>query len=124
MSTVLLVDDETELLAASKFIMEMKGYRVLCADGVDQAMALLEQSEVDLVISDYRMPSGNGLQLYCEMKRRLASVPRFILTTGFGGTLATEAEALGVQVILPKPFEISELDIALSQAMLSESMSA
>lgn len=117
MSTVLLVDDESELLLASRFIMEMKGHRVLCAEGVEQALKLLEREKVDLVISDYRMPHGTGFQLFNEIKRRFVSAPPFILTTGFGGTLAAEAEALGIRVILSKPFEVSELESALSMAM-------
>jgi DNA-binding NtrC family response regulator len=124
MSTVLLVDDETELLAATKFILEMKGYRVICAEGIDQAMGLLERERIDLVISDYRMPRGSGFDLFNEMKRRLAASPPFILTTGFGGTLASEAEVLGIQVILPKPYEVAELELALSQALVPEALTA
>lgn len=124
MTTVLLVDDESELLSATRFILEMMGYRVICADSMDLALAHLAREKIDLIMSDYRMPRGSGFQLFREIKARFANSPPFILTTGFGGTLAAEAETLGIQVILPKPFEVSELEHALSLALVSVALSA
>src|SRR5574341_1587248 len=60
---LLLVDDEENILALFKRILEKEGYEVECACSGDQALAKLETTWFDLVITDLKMPGMDGLEL-------------------------------------------------------------
>jgi CheY-like chemotaxis protein len=71
MHTILLVDDEPEILTAWRVILEMEGYGVVCAgDGVE-ALAKVESGHVDLIVTDWMMPRMDG----GELCRRLKAMP-------------------------------------------------
>lgn len=92
MSTILIVDDDAVSRAVLRVMLERAGHQVAEADGVDRALAILEEvtvapGAVDLVICDYEMPGRNGLDLLEEIPE-LAD--RFVLLTG-----TKEREGLG-----------------------------
>jgi CheY-like chemotaxis protein len=71
MHTILLVDDEPEILTVWRVILEMEGYGVVCAgDGVE-ALAKVESGHVDLIVTDWMMPRMDG----GELCRRLKAMP-------------------------------------------------
>ena len=79
-STILIVDDEPSLRDLNKKILSDCGYTVLCADGGEQALAILEKEKVNLVISDVVMPGMDGYELahiiqyiYPDIKIQLCS---------------------------------------------------
>lgn len=103
MTTVLVVDDSTEVLRAIERRLE-RDARVLTATGFDAAFAVLEAEHVDLVISDYRMPPGpNGLALLEAVRDRWPEVRR-VLTSGEPVVGVEEAIAAGwFEAFLAKP---------------------
>ena len=78
--TVLCVDDEANILAALKRTLRGAGYGVLTALGGEQALVMLEQMPIDLVISDMRMPGMDGAQLLEQVHRCWPQVMRILLT--------------------------------------------
>lgn len=106
MTTVLLVDDDTNALAALKELVGQEGYRVRTAsDGSDALQSALDDPP-DVVISDCMMPRMDGLSLMREMKRssRLASVPLVLVSA-----LVTPPADADVVGFLRKPFAVSQL---------------
>jgi response regulator RpfG family c-di-GMP phosphodiesterase len=80
MSTVLCVDDEPNILSALQRVLRGAVDRVLVAPGGAEALQLLEQEPVDLVISDMRMPGMDGLQLLEKLHAQQPQTVRILLT--------------------------------------------
>src|SRR3990172_2905963 len=79
-ATILVVDDEPPVRRALQRLFAREQYRVLEGGGVAEAMKALGSSPVDLVITDYAMPDGTGLDLLLKMKARYPHIVRMILT--------------------------------------------
>ncbi|WP_429300366.1 response regulator [Paraburkholderia sp. GAS199] len=71
MHSILLVDDEPEILAAWRLILESEGYEVNCAANGAEAVARLSSVVPDLIITDWMMPKMDG----AELCRRLRAMP-------------------------------------------------
>ena len=80
--TLLLVDDEASVLTALRRELKNEGYRLLIAESGAAAVALLEEHEVDILISDIDMPEMNGLELLALVRERWPRVVRLVLTGG------------------------------------------
>ena len=108
--TVLCVDDEANILAALKRSLHGAGYGVLTAAGGEQALALLAQTPVDVVVSDMRMPGMDGAQLLEQVHKRWPQVVR-ILLTGQANMDATVAAINRGRILryISKPWD--ELDL-------------
>ena len=87
---VLVVDDEPNILSALRRLLRANGYQVQTAPGGTEALSLLEQAPVDLIISDMRMPVMNGAE-FLRRSRTLVPEAVRILLTGYadvGSTIA------------------------------------
>ncbi len=79
--TILCVDDEDVPLFLRKRVLEKSGYEVITANSARQALATLESSKVDVVLSDQLMPEMTGTQLAKIIKQSRVQLP-FILISG------------------------------------------
>ncbi|QJT11171.1 HD domain-containing phosphohydrolase [Oceanidesulfovibrio marinus] len=106
---ILLVDDEPALLEVCREGLNEKGYSVLTASNGEEALQLLEQEHVDLVVSDIKMPRLGGLDLIKEIRERHLDIAVIVLT-GYG-TIENAVECLqqGASEYLLKPFDFSRL---------------
>ena len=77
---VLVVDDEPNILSALRRMLRANGYRVQTAPGGSEALALLAQAPVDLIISDMRMPEMNGAEFLRRSRERVPEAVRILLT--------------------------------------------
>ena len=116
--TVLCVDDEANILSALKRCLRNAGYGVLTASSGDQALALLAQTPVDLVLSDMRMPGMDGAQLLEQVHSRWPQVVRLLLT-GQADIDATVAAINRGRILryLRKPWDEAELLGALAEGV-------
>lgn len=107
--TVLIVDDECELRSMLTLGLSERGYKVLEADSVGSAQQLLrERGQIDIVISDVRMPGGpDGTELAIWLYRFLPDTI-LILTSGYFERAEAEAGPLVYGHRLPKPFRPSQ----------------
>ena len=113
---VLVVDDDSEILAAVTRMLERKGYAVLRANSADHALDIVRNAgPVDVVVSDIRMPGMQGTQLIREVSQ-LSRQTVSVLMTGAAELLDVPP---GVSV-LKKPFSMQEL-ISAIQASLARS---
>jgi response regulator RpfG family c-di-GMP phosphodiesterase len=118
LSTVLCVDDEPNVLAALNRALRGAGFCVMSAHSGAQAIAMLEQIPVDLVISDMRMPNMDGAALLEQVRLRWPQIVR-ILLTGHADSESTIAAINRAQVFryLRKPWEEHELLSAVQQGL-------
>ena len=108
--TLLCVDDEANILSSLKRLFRPTGYRVLTAPGGAEALAILDREEVDLVISDMRMPGMSGAELLAAVRSRRPDTVR-ILLTGFADMSST-VEAINqgqLHRYIAKPWDDGEV---------------
>lgn len=103
--TVLVVDDEPELRELLRLDLEDEGYQVLEAEGGELAKDVLRDHRVDLIISDIRMPRGNGVDLLKHIKNANRDTPVVLFVTGFADLGNDEAYALGAEGVFSKPWD-------------------
>jgi DNA-binding response OmpR family regulator len=108
--TILLVDDDQELLSGLRTVLESKGYRVLTAEDGNMGLALAERDAPALVVVDMMMPKKSGFLVIEKLKSRPRGGPRVIMMTANEGLRHREyAERLGVDDYICKPFDVSRL---------------
>jgi len=120
---ILLVDDEENIRKVTKGLLAKHGYAdVLQAESGRQALEMIRDNEVDLVISDVMMRGMDGLSLFEHVK---GTGPVFVLLTAFG-TKATALNAIknGVYDILAKPYEEEEFLTVVSMALKERVLSS
>ena len=108
MTTVLVVDDEFDILEALKGILELEGYRVLGASNGAQALSAMRQTTPDLVLADLMMPVMDGLELLKAMgaDERLSRVP-VVLMSALQPKVSQKE--YGWRAFLQKPFDLEAL---------------
>nr|WP_137937494.1 HD domain-containing phosphohydrolase [Chitinivorax sp. B] len=116
--TLLLVDDEANILASLRRLFRPHGYNVLTAGSGAEGIALLEEGEVDLIISDMRMPVMNGAQ-FLEKARQLCPNAIRILLTGFSEVSSTIDAINKGQIYryIAKPWDDNEILMVVKQAL-------
>ena len=106
---ILVVDDEPMLCEILKDFLELDSYEVAEANSGEQAFKMITQGYYDCVISDVRMPNGDGTELAWRISNMTGKKPFVFLTTGFSDISEERARALGVVKVLQKPFVYEEL---------------
>ena len=108
--TVLLVDDDADILSAMRTMIERKGYRVVTASDGNMGPAVAERESPALVVVDMMMPRKSGFLVLEMLKSRGPGGPRVIMITGNEGSRhKAYAEALGVDDYIRKPFDMERL---------------
>ena len=109
--TVLVVDDEVDLLFTIALSLELVGYRVLKAGSGEEAVNVVAAESPDAIVLDLRLPGMDGW----EVIRRLGEtgafprIPVVLLSAQVDAATATRAVELGVHAHLAKPFSASDL---------------
>ena len=115
--TILVVDDDERLLQTLAILVRQLGHAALTASDVATAEKLLTAHEVDLVITDLRMPGGSGLDLL-ERAHRDAPETAFILLTAYGTVeVAVQAMQRGAFDFVQKPFDAGEMEVRIGRAL-------
>jgi two-component system response regulator AtoC len=116
-ATVLVVDDDDRLRQTLSLLLRTAGHEVLTAVDVEGAEAALREHDVDLVISDLRMPGGSGLDLLDTVKRLDADASVILLTAYGTVESAVQAMQRGALDYLQKPFDAEELKVRVARAL-------
>jgi len=115
--TLLLIDDDEANLELYTYYLEDLGPTVLVAQSAADALALLEQETVDLIISDIGLPGMNGYDFIQEVRSRPAEAGGNIFAIALSGYASQSdiqaALDAGFQLHLAKPVDLEELAIAI-----------
>jgi len=106
--TVLVVDDEPQVRALAREILEMLGYRVVVADSGETGLDILETLKPNLMLFDYAMPGMSGAELAQRARLRWPDVP-IVFASGHADSAAVEAALGGQAMMLAKPFTMATL---------------
>lgn len=114
---VLIIDDEKNYLLILQAILEDEGYEVTTINDPEMVMPYLEESEVDVVITDMKMPKMTGRELLEQIKKSYPHLPVLIMTAFGSIESAVEVMKNGAFDYITKPFANDELLLSLKNAM-------
>ena len=106
--SILVVDDDREILRMLNRILELEGYNVATAANGRAAVTLLDEYQPDLVILDIIMPELDGFQVL-DLIRQRSDVPIIMLTAKREVTTLRDALVIGADDYIRKPFRTREL---------------
>jgi len=117
METVLIVDDEKNYTLILAAVMEEEGYEALTANSGESALEILSRSDVDLVITDMKMPAMDGITLLERIKKRDPDLPVIMMTAYGTVEKAVEAMQKGAYSYITKPFDNDSLTAYVGKAV-------
>jgi two-component system NtrC family response regulator len=117
METVLIVDDEKNYLLVLSALLEEEGYEVLAASSGPEALEILKSSDLDLVVTDMKMPGMDGIELLEQIKARDPDLPVIVMTAYGTVDKAVEAMQKGAYTYILKPFDNERLILFVKKAI-------
>jgi two-component system NtrC family response regulator len=117
METILIVDDEKNYPLILGAVLEEEGFEILTANSGHEALEILESSDVDLVLTDMKMPSMDGIVLLEKIKAIDPELPVIMMTAYGTVDKAVEAMQKGAYSYILKPFDNERLIIYVNKAI-------
>ena len=118
-ASVLIVDDDPEVIESIRYAMESNGFDVSIARDGNQGLAMAEKATPDLLILDMMMPKRSGFLVLEQLRREGKDNVKVIMITGNEGHRHQQyAELLGVDDYIRKPFPMDRL-VASAKTLLS-----
>jgi DNA-binding response OmpR family regulator len=110
LKTILLVDDDNEIIETMRAVFDGRGYRVIVARDGNAGLTIAERENPDLIILDMMMPKKSGFLVLEKLKTRPGGlIPTIMITGNEGSRHRAYAEMLGVRDYIRKPFAIEKL---------------
>jgi response regulator RpfG family c-di-GMP phosphodiesterase len=108
--TLLLIDDEPNILSALQRLFRRDGYTILACDNADEAFELIERQPVDVILSDQRMPGMSGVEFLRRVKESHPDTVRIVLSGYTDLQFITDAINEGaIYKFLTKPWDDTQL---------------
>ena len=117
---ILVVDDRMRIRKLLQEVLQGAGYQVLTASGGDQAIELVKQHSVELVLLDMKMSGMDGLETLTLIKRIRSEVIILIMTAYEELEILKEAARRGAAGYISKPFDIEELKDIIAGKLRAE----
>ncbi|MCB2182364.1 MAG: response regulator [Desulfobulbaceae bacterium] len=114
---LLLVDDEPEITSYLQIFLNDLSYSSQTATSADEALKIIEQNEIDILITDIRMPGMNGLELMARAKANNPNMQCMIITGHGDLDLAQKAIRQGALDFICKPIKFEEVESAVIEGM-------
>jgi two-component system response regulator AtoC len=122
MASILVVDDDQNIRRVLKDLLGKEGFNVLTASDVDKALPLIDQQDLDLIVTDLKMPGKSGMDLLTLCHEKRPAVP-VIMITAFGNVeAAVAAMKKGAYDFITKPFDENELLNVIEKAISESEM--
>lgn len=113
---ILLIDDEKNYLLVLEALLLDAGYKVTALNDPESALAFLDESEVDVVITDMKMPKLTGKEVLAQVKRDYPHIPILIMTAFGSIESAVDVMKMGAFDYITKPFSNDELLLSVQNA--------
>jgi two-component system response regulator CpxR len=114
---ILLVDDNANGLMARKTVLEEVGHKIVAVTSGTEALDLFAKQKFDLVVTDYKMPRMDGLELIARLRRLSPELP-IVMVSGFVDALGMNEESTGADAVIQKSAnEVSHLLRAVSRLL-------
>jgi CheY-like chemotaxis protein len=121
MASILVIDDEPEIRALLRTVLEAAGHRVTEATNGQEGVARYRQQPTDLVVTDIYMPEFNGLYLILELIREFPNIKVIAMASGSQSeqkSMLNAAKLLGARQTFPKPLNLEKFLAAVEHELL------
>jgi putative nucleotidyltransferase with HDIG domain len=117
-NTILVVDDERDILELLQETFEDAGYQVSIAVNATDALEIFEKENPDVILSDNRMPGMSGIEFFEEVREKASDSVRILMTGYADLNIAIEAINRGwVYKFVAKPFKLEEILVTIQRAL-------
>src|ERR1700731_2348485 len=117
MATILIVEDEAKMRRLLELNLGEDGFTTLSAGDAETGVKLLRENNVDLVVTDLKLPGMNGLEFLQAVKRQNAALPVVVMTAFGSVETAVEAMKAGASDYVLKPFSLSEMRMVIRKEL-------
>lgn len=117
MHTILIVDDKRHLLEVLSIALENMGYAAVVAESAEQALAILDQQRINLILTDLRLPGMDGKELLAKVKTVNPTLPVILMTAYASVKDAVELIKNGAYDYIVKPFDLHALEVTVTGAL-------
>jgi two-component system, NtrC family, response regulator len=117
MDTILIVDDEKNYPLVLSAVLQDEGFETMTANSGEEALDIIEHSDVDLVLTDMKMPKMDGIELLEKIKLEDAELPVIMMTAHGTVEKAVEAMQKGAYNYILKPFDNDQLVVYVNKAL-------
>ena len=116
MRTLLIVDDD-QAIRRSLALSFRKEFQILEAAAGEEALEIIKETQVDIVLLDQRLPDADGTEVLKEIKRLSPDVPVIMLTAYGTVKSSVKAMKLGAFDYIEKPYDIEEVKLTVANAL-------
>jgi CheY-like chemotaxis protein len=109
MTAVLIVDDEPDIAELFESEFQDFGFTTFTAGNITTAKSILASNSIDIVLSDVRMPGGNGIELLKWVRTECPPSLIFLIMTGYSDVSLADALSLGAHGLFAKPVDLEKI---------------
>lgn len=108
--TILILDDDRDILEVTKLILEMKGYEVSTRESVENVIELVKETHPDIILVDLMIPEIGGKKMIRNLKenKETEGIPALVFSAN--AEIESIAKSIGADGYLKKPFDIDKLE--------------
>ncbi|MDN3688204.1 sigma-54-dependent transcriptional regulator [Cyclobacterium jeungdonense] len=117
MAKILLIEDDLTYSKIIKNFLEKNGYEVSCSTKVTEGLQSLEKTKPNLVITDYRLPDGTGMEVLDQVTQHFPTTPVILITNYSDIRTAVKSMKMGAFEYITKPINPDELLLTVKQAL-------
>jgi response regulator RpfG family c-di-GMP phosphodiesterase len=115
--TLLIVDDEAQILSALERSLRREGYEIVAVESAAAALRILDERCVDAILSDHKMPGISGVQLLARAAEMRPDIVRMLITGWTDEIPPERLEEVGICALVTKPWDDAKLKATLRVAM-------
>lgn len=120
--SILIIDDEAAQREILKGFLDKRGFRTFTASSGNEGLAFIDKEQIDIILSDYKMPDKTGIEVLEEAKRINPEIS-FVLMTAYGTIEnAVKAMRLGAYDYLSKPVDLDELELLIEKIIENKNL--
>jgi DNA-binding NtrC family response regulator len=113
-TSILIIDDNRDFLSSLTLRLEAADHIVYPFATISEALEFLEDHTVDLVVTDLKMPDGDGISLFNDLHKRYPDLPVIMVSAYATDDILEKIKASGVDKFLPKPVDFKEIETAVA----------
>ena len=117
MATILIVEDESKMRRLLELNLSDEGYHVLSAGDAEAGLKQLAKEDVDLIVTDLKLPGMSGLDFLQEVKRANSAMPVIVMTAFGSVETAVDAMKAGASDYVLKPFSLAEMRMVIHKEL-------